>query len=232
MEVMMIKLLVIGGEDTLRRVRAAIRPEQDELDIAGEGRDGYDALRLAENYQPDIMLIDEYLPMLNCADAVSLIKQRAPHTRILILTQGQVRPWEMSLENQLVLRAIRNGAAGFFQKQVETDNFIRGIKLIHRGLCLMSPEITAKAFGMTAKKPPMARQNSRPLGPSVYFTHQEFCIIAHISRGDPTRKIAQSLQRQEGTIRNQITGLLQKTGLRNRTQLAIYAHNHGINGED
>ncbi|MDR2247941.1 MAG: response regulator transcription factor [Treponema sp.] len=199
---------------------------QSDIAIVAKGEDGYDALNRIPRLKPDIALLDEMLPLVDSAEFTMMLRCRSPNTRIIILATAQ---------NHRVLKAIGYGASGYLLKNISQDQFIAGIKTVHHGGCLMTQEIAAKAFKMfpdanrdipkiTAlpirKEPPFPRHSN--------LSRRETHIIRCISKGFSNREIGEHLTLKEGTVRNYITAILEKTGLKNRTQIAIFAYNAGL----
>jgi DNA-binding NarL/FixJ family response regulator len=227
----MIRIIVVGNEspegDSLRLILGT----QHDFELVGSGYDGYDAIQLVKDLKPDIAILDEYLPILDGVLAIPSIKFRSPKTGIIILTalHGD--------EDRLLLQAIKDGAAGFLPKGAEADQIAQGVRIVHNGGCLMSQEIAAKAVQMFAA---MARgRKNFPLdGPILSvapplptnISRLDLQIITCLSKGLSNKEIGETLHRTEGTVRNYITSVLQKTGLRNRTQVAAYACTIGLKG--
>ncbi|GHU97482.1 DNA-binding response regulator [Spirochaetia bacterium] len=223
----MIRIVVVAENrtelDTIQRYLSC----QGDFELVGCGADGYDAIHLVAAKKPDIALLDEQLPMLDGAETTLSLKRWSPKTRVIILT--------FNPENLRVLRAISNGAAGYISKNSGLDVFRTGIRIAHQGCALMTREIAAKAFSLfpvIQDEPPRVR---KPIPPSrksailpINISRQELRLITCIGQGLSNKEIAASLQLSSGTIRNNISVILQKTGLRNRTQVAIYAYTIGL----
>jgi DNA-binding NarL/FixJ family response regulator len=200
---------------------------QSDFELVGCGIDGYDAIHLVAAKKPDIALLDEQLPMMDAAEATLSLKRWSPQTRVIILTCNP--------NNLRVLRAISNGAAGYIKKNSGLEVFRAGIRIVYWGCTLMTPEIAAKAFGMfpailrkIPDAPKFIPQSKKSVILPGNISRQELRLITYIGRGLSNKEIAASLRLSSGTIRNTISVILQKTGLRNRTQVAIYAYTIGL----
>ena len=225
----MIRLVIVGlHQQELDGMRAILESHQD-IRIVGSGHDGYDAINLVKKHKPDIALLDADLALLNASDATKSLKQLSPKTKIIIFSETR--------EDERVLKAINNGAAGYLLKQFDLVRAHWLIRVVYFGYSLMSPEIAAKAHRMYQAKNPHAepatpsvpRKPKVPILPNI--TRHELAVISCIGKGLSNKEIAEYLKLKDGTIRNSLTSIYQKTGLRNRIQVAIYAHRIGLLGE-
>ncbi|MDR2501225.1 MAG: response regulator transcription factor [Treponema sp.] len=217
----MIRIVLAGlREPELKAVQAAVNSNTN-MEIVGCGIDGADAILKVKSLKPNIVLLDEQLSLLNAADATISLKRASPKTQVIILTNH--------CENELVLRAIYNGAAGYLIKRMDLPRLPWRIRIVCRGYSLMSPEIAAKAY-QQALRPALSQGKKRQFPKDV--SQRELKLIAYIGRGLSNKGIAQRLRLTEGTVRNCLSGVFQKTGLKNRSQLAIYAHKMGLHTTD
>jgi DNA-binding NarL/FixJ family response regulator len=225
----MIRIVIICGKDSERYTIQKIIDSQSDISIVGQGRDGYDALKIVPRLKPDIVLLDETLLMVDGAEITSTLKYKSSKTRIIIFASA-------FHENSRILKAISYGASGYILKNTRQEKFIAGIKTVYNGGCLMTAEIAAKAFrmftdtGRDAPKAPPAREEYPPSG-RVSISRQELQIIVCLTLGLSNREIGKRLTLKEGTVRNYITSILEKTGLKNRTQIAMFACNTGLINE-
>ncbi|MDR2483363.1 MAG: response regulator transcription factor [Treponema sp.] len=216
----MIRILVVGGHQTGEGQIANILASQFDFELVGKGKDGYDALNMVRALKPDIVLLDENVPLIDAAEAIPVIKAQAPQTSIIVLTALS--------EGERILKAIRNGSSGYFRIQDDWERLILGIRMVYHGGCLMSPELAAKAYS------PAFRPGKHDLFRGIIrncpldISRQEFRLIAYIAQGLSNKEIAHIFKLKTGTIRNYISLIFQKTGLRNRTEVAILAHSLGL----
>jgi DNA-binding NarL/FixJ family response regulator len=213
----MIRIIIVSDKESERNIILESVNSQTDISVVGQGRDGYDALKLVSSLKPNIAMLDDSLPMLDGVDITPTLKCRSPDTRIIILTSFY--------ENFRVLKAINNGASGYLLKNSLREKIIAGIRTVYENGCLMTPEIAAKAFKMfsdanrnTAKVPPAPSSLSK----------QELLVVLYIAKGFSNKKISSCLSLKEGTIRNYITAILGKINLKNRTQIAVYAYSIGL----
>lgn len=219
----MIRIVIVGehqtGEESIKDILAS----HYDFKIVGQGKDGYDALRLTGTLKPDIAILHERLHLLKAEDAVPVIKARSPKTRIIIQTA--------SPDGEHILKAIRNGSSGYIDGSQDRERLIAGIKLVHHGGSLMSCDLVAKAFnaGSQSRERPKSFPGSQP-EKLAKLTRRELKLIAWISRGLTNKEISQKLGLTDGTTRNYMSQIYQKIGLRNRTETALLANQLGITG--
>jgi DNA-binding NarL/FixJ family response regulator len=224
----MIKIVIIDGQQADRERMNAFLSTQNDFEIVGIGGDGYEAIRLVENLKPDIALLDINLQYLDGVQVISILKIRSPDTSIIILTTID--------DDEYVFKAICNGTSGYLLKTTNMeDTLAEGIRTVYNGGSLMTPKIATKAFRIFStlvKEKNILHyfyQFQEELTPKLPpISQTEFKITACIGQGLSNKEIAGILHLREGTIRNYISSILQKTGLRDRTQVAIYAVRNGL----
>jgi DNA-binding NarL/FixJ family response regulator len=223
----MIKIVIIDDQERYRNGMRMLLSTQGDFEVSGVGKDGYEAIKLVDSLKPDVVVLDINLHFVDGAKVISIIKYRSPATAIIILT---------SLDgDEYIQKAICNGASGYLLKSLEMEGLIEKIRTIYKGGSLMAPEITTKVFRMFSEltrhqdKPsdiyPLPAAN-RPLLSTM--SRIELQIMGFVGQGLSNQEIALRLCLREGTIRNYISTLLQKTALRDRTQMAIFAIHNGL----
>jgi DNA-binding NarL/FixJ family response regulator len=223
----MIKIVLIDGQERYRDSIRILLSAQGDFEISGVGKDEYEAITLVGSLKPDIVLIDINLHFIEGAKVIPILKNRSPATAIIILTALD--------SDECVLSAISNGVSGYLLKDPEIDNIAEKIRTVYRGGSLITPEIATKVFRrfseLAKNRPDLLNRNPMPeiirsFPPNI--SKVEFQIMGFIGRGLSNREIARRLCLQEGTIRNYISVVLQKTALRDRTQIAIFAIYNGL----
>jgi DNA-binding NarL/FixJ family response regulator len=216
----MIQVVIIDAQDSERSHSESVLLTQSDFKIVGKGKDGYDAIRLVENYKPDILLLDINLSYIDGVKAASVLKKRFPRTAIIILT------W---LDNDIhALNALCNGVSGYLLKSTDMKKLVEAIRVVHEGGCHISPHIAAKIFPHVSQITQKKRSLMQDLFFPVNLTKTELQIICLVGEGLENHEIAEKMTLKTGTIRNYITVILQKTSLRNRTQLAVFAAQNGL----
>jgi DNA-binding NarL/FixJ family response regulator len=212
--------IVIADDQAL--VRAGFRmilDSQPDLEVVGEAGDGHEAIRLAQQQAPDVVLMDIRMPELDGIAATRIIAgPDAPRpTRVLILTTYDL--------DEYVFDALAAGASGFLLKDVLPEDLVRGVRLVAEGDALLAPAITRRLIAE------FAHHRRRPTGtaPSIQtLTPREIEVLQLIARGNSNAEIAATLFLSENTVKTHITHLLDKLSLRDRVQAVIYAYENDL----
>lgn len=212
-------LLVDDHRMFLKGLRRLLEGEPDLL-IVGEANTGAEALASVRTLQPDIVLLDMNLPDLNGADVTRLILEDWPATGIIMLTAYH--------DDGQVFRAIQSGARGYVHKDAEVDEVLAAIRSVAQGAALIAPAVTArllKEFQRIWQQPVPAlplTADGRPL------TRREQELLRGLTGGLSNKELGVRLGFSEKTIRNTLTRLFQKIGVRDRAQAAAYAVQYGL----
>jgi DNA-binding NarL/FixJ family response regulator len=210
----MIRIVIVDEKDSDRGDTEKFLAAQRDFEVVATGKDGYEAIRQVDRYKPDILLLDIPLPYLDGIKTASVLTARYPHMTVIILTR---------LDDVRQMRnAITNGVTGYLFKNDKTEKLAEAIRVINDGNCLVFPRSFAK-FAWEEQRPAKADRQF-PLN----LSRIELQIIRHIGEGLENQEIAEKMCLKMGTIRNHISVILQKTALRNRTQLAIFAVQNGL----
>jgi DNA-binding NarL/FixJ family response regulator len=217
---MMIRVVIIDGEDQDRSNAELVLSAHNDLTVVGTGKDEYDAIKLVGVHTPDILLLDADLSGVNGVKTACTLRCRFPRTAAIILTNID--------DDTNALNAIGNGVSGYLLKSKDMERLAAVIRVVHTGGCHLSPSIAARVFPMVSR---IARETI-PVTPAPQFlvnmSRTELQIIHHVGGGLENQEIAEKLHLKTGTIRNYITVLLRKTSLRNRAQLAVFAEQNGL----
>ncbi|MCF2151410.1 response regulator transcription factor [Desmonostoc muscorum LEGE 12446] len=225
----MIQVLLVEDQEIVRRGLKTLLEIQPDLQVVAEAENGQKAIQQMENLyggdsQPDIILMDIRMPVMDGVEATQRICQQFPNTKILILTTFD--------ETQYISEAIRFGAKGYLLKDTPAQELVAAIHSIHKGYTHFGPGILEKMLvAVPASQPAPEKQPPAKLGE---LTTREREVLRLIASGLSNREIAQKLFLSEGTVRNHITNILNRLNLRDRTQAAIFANsflNHLENSE-
>jgi DNA-binding NarL/FixJ family response regulator len=204
----MIRILLVDDQDLIRRGMKALLKSDADLEIVGEANNGEAAVAQVEQLKPDLVLMDVRMPGMDGVAATRIICQRFPHTRVLVLT---------TFDDQTYVRqALEAGAAGYLLKDTPFEELTQAIRMVHKGYTQLGPGIASKALG--GEPAPPAQVDLGDLTP------REREILQLIAQGSSNREIAQQLFLSEKTVRNHVSNLLSRLGLRDRTQAAILMH--------
>ncbi|MGE0106361.1 MAG: response regulator [Thiomonas sp.] len=219
-----IRILLVDDHALFRRGLVALLGEAPAMQVVGQAGDAGEALRLATQLQPDIILLDNHLPGVRGIDAVESLRQAAPASRVLMLT--------VSEEAADLGAALRAGASGYLLKTCETDELIGGIQRALRGEVVIGADMAGKlaqafivpepAGSAKEELPADAQSEKTPLSP------RERQIAAAIARGASNKVIARELDIAETTVKVHVQSILRKLDLSSRVQIAVYASEHGL----
>lgn len=210
----MIRLLLVDDQSLVRRGLKALLETDAEFVVVGEGSNGQEAVELVEQLQPDLVLMDVQMPIVDGVAGTREICQRFPKTRVLVLT---------TFPNQeYVTQALQVGAAGYLLKNTPFEELTQAIHLALKGYTQIGPGLSGAVF----QQPMTPNSADRATDYSVdwqQLTPRERDIVNWIVQGASNREIAQALYISEKTVKNNVTNILNRLNLRDRTQLAIAA---------
>ena len=215
---MSIRVLVVDDQALVRAgFRMILEAEPDVL-VSGEAADGEQALAMAADSRPDVVLMDVRMPGMDGIEATRrlLADQSGPPVRVIMLTTFDM--------DEYVYDALRAGASGFLLKDVPPEQLVDGIRSVVCGDSLLAPAITRKRIEAYLERPP-----SRPAPPALTaLTPREREILELLARGLTNAEIAAGLVVSETTVKTHVARVLMKLGLRDRVQAVVFAYEHGI----
>ncbi len=184
--------------------------------MVGKAYDGREALEQIPHLQPDIVLMDLKMPVMNGIQATRQIRQKYPHIRVLVLTTYADDEW--------LFDAIRSGAAGYLLKDTPRADLIEAIKGTYAGKTYVDPDVAGKLFSSIERSLPVEEK------PATVFnlSEREREILQLLVRGLSNVDIAHQLYLSEGTVRNYASAIFTKLGVSDRTQAVIVALRHGL----
>ncbi len=206
---MPIRILIVDDHDVVRQgLRMFLKPDR-ELEIIGEAANGAEALQMARQLKPDVVLMDLVMPVMDGIAATTAIRKELPDVEVLALTSV--------LEDQAVVGAIRAGAIGYLLKDTRAADLRRAIKAAAAGQVQLSPEAAAR----------MMRELRTPEGHGA-LTERELEVLRHLARGASNKEIAQQLKISDETVKTHVSNILAKLDVPSRTQAALYAMRAGL----
>jgi DNA-binding NarL/FixJ family response regulator len=211
----MIRVLLADDQNLIRRGLRALLKTDPQLEIVGEADNGQEAIALVEALQPNVVLMDIRMPVMDGVVSTREICQHFPQTKVLMLTTFDDREY--------VTQALQAGASGYLLKDTPFEELTQAIRLVHKGYTQLGPGLASKALTQTSPQSALEIPESWE-----QLTPREQEIIALIAQGASNREIAQVLFIAEKTVKNRITNILSQLNLRDRTQLAIVALQKGI----
>jgi DNA-binding NarL/FixJ family response regulator len=201
-----ITVLIADDHPVVRQGIAVLLGVQDDIEVAGEAADGRQALAMTAEKDPDVILLDLKLPVMDGITVLRELRDRGLRARALVLTSA--------VDRDLVTLAVRAGAAGFLYKDVDPDALVRAVRSVHDGHTLLA----ADAAGS------LLRSGAAPAvsGPGA-LTAREREVLAQIADGRSNKEIARLLHVSEKTVKTHVSAVLAKLGVADRTQAALLA---------
>jgi DNA-binding NarL/FixJ family response regulator len=206
----MINILLVDDQNLIRQGLKALLELEPDLQIVGEAENGQMAIDLVTALQPNVVLMDIRMPVMDGVTATKEICQRFPQVNILILTTFD--------DDTYVAAAIGYGAKGYLLKDTPSEEIAAAIRAVDRGYTHLAPGMMAKVMAGRVQEAPA----SLPLELQE-LTPRELEVLKLIAAGANNKEIAQQLYISEGTVKNHVTNLLSRLNLRDRTQAAILA---------
>ncbi|MBX2863854.1 MAG: response regulator transcription factor [Leptolyngbyaceae cyanobacterium MAG.088] len=204
----MIRLLIVDDQDLIRRGLNALLSTDPNLEVVGEAANGQEAVTRVTELNPDVVLMDVRMPVIDGVAGTRQICQQFPSTKVLMLTTFD--------DQEYVAQALQAGASGYLLKDTPFEELTQAISLVHKGYTQIGPGLATKVLVHPAVVAP-----SDDLEIWLALSEREKDIVRLVSQGYNNREIAQSLHIAEKTVKNDITNILNQLNLRDRTQLAI-----------
>ena len=205
-----IRIVVVEDHPIMRdAVIAAIETEAD-MRVVGQAADGYAAVSAVLHHQPDVVLMDLFLPGQGGVAAITAIKAQAPRVQVLALTSAT--------DETVFLAALQAGATGYLIKESQRRELIEAVRLVAQGITAVAPQFASALVRRVA---------SNYVLPDA-LTERERVILHQIGAGATNHEIAQQLVVSESTVRTHVQHLEQKLGLENRNQLVLFAVRVGL----
>lgn len=212
----MIRLLLVDAQSIIRDGIKVWLDLEPDLEVVGTANNGETAIKQVATLQPEVVLMDIQMPLIDGIATTRIICQRFPDVKVLILS--------MFDDPQHIREAIQAGAKGYLLKDMPLKELADTIRLVHRGYSPLAPGLLKKIIVSTpvsdSVNPPPVQQEL------TQVTNREQEVLHLISSGATNREIAQQLQISEGTVKTHVTHLFNRLNLRNRSQLAIYANQY------
>ncbi len=213
----MIKILLVDDQPMFRQGLASLLRLETDFEIVGEASDGQESRELSAQLQPDVILMDMRMPVCNGVEATRQIHQQFPWIRILVLTTFD--------EDDYVFQSLEMGALGYLLKSTPAKQVAIAIRNVHHGYSQLGPTIATKVFSQV--RAAIATPKATPEKDTIrLFNARELEILKLLGKGCSNREIAAALHLTEGTIKNHLTNIFSLLEARDRTQAALWAHEH------
>jgi DNA-binding NarL/FixJ family response regulator len=209
----MIRLLLVDDQELVcQGLRAMLNLESD-IQVVGVANNGQVAIQQVEALEPDVILMDIRMPVMDGREATRIISQRFPEIKVLVVSTFD--------EDDYIAHSIKAGAKGYLLKDMPVEELAQAIRLVDRGYSQMGPGLMKKMFDGIVSDQSDTETEQPEL---VELTAREIDVLNLIGTGCTNREIAQQLYIAEGTVKSHVTHILNRLNLRNRAQIAIYAN--------
>jgi DNA-binding NarL/FixJ family response regulator len=214
-----IRVLLVDDQALFREGLETLLSVHNDIQVVGQACNGQEAVEVAANVEPDVVLMDVRMPILDGVRATSLLKKAQPQCKVIVLTTFD--------DDEYIFDALRTGAVGYLLKDVASIQLVEAIRAAARGESILEPSVAAKViaeFTRVSSMVPFAqmKQLVEPL------SERELEILALVARGASNKEIASQLYIAEGTVKNHITHILGKLDVRDRTQASLKARELGL----
>jgi DNA-binding NarL/FixJ family response regulator len=222
---MTIRILLVDDQALFREGLHTLLSVHDDLDVVGEASNGQEAVDAVEKLAPDVVLMDLRMPVLNGVAATRQITDSTANSRVIVLTTFD--------DDEYVFEGLRAGAVGYLLKDVPSARLVEAIRATARGESFLEPSVAAKVVAEFSRMSDLeARSESKTAAPQQKLieplSERELEILGVLATGASNREIANKLFITEGTVKNHITNILGKLGVRDRTQAALKAKDMGL----
>jgi DNA-binding NarL/FixJ family response regulator len=209
------KILLCDDQAVIRDGLEMLLNLEKDFQVVGSAQDGAEAVELAEQKRPDLILMDLKMPGVNGIEATRRIRAKFPEIKILVLTTYDEDEW--------VFDAIRAGASGYLLKDTPRQKIVEAIRGTMEGKSFVDPAVAGKMMAQISsnQKQPVSVLAEK-------LTERELDVLRLIAKGFNNADIAAQLHLSEGTVRNHVSAILEKLGVSDRTQAAVIAIQHGM----
>jgi DNA-binding NarL/FixJ family response regulator len=220
-----IRVLIVDDHAVVRQGLRMFIEMQNDMEVVGEGVNGLEAVELADQLNPDVILLDLMMPQMDGVEATGKILKAAPHARVLILTSFG--------EDDKVFPAIRAGAQGYLLKDIQPRDLVQAVRATFQGQAQLHPDIARRLMSAVSGDAPPQEQESPSLSKELQMlTEREREVLDWIARGLTNREIAAQMVISDKTVKTHVSNILDKLDLEDRTRAAIWALKHGLGTED
>ena len=216
---MAISIILADDHPVVRRGMQALLEQERDFSIVGVAADGLETVRLTERLKPDVLVLDLMMPGLSGLEALRILRERVPRTRIVILS--------MSSSKAFIAQALQNGAIGYVLKGCSEENLVRSVREAIAGRRFLSPPVTEIAIDAYIEQ-----CKTGPFDSHETLTPRQREVLQLAAEGNTNAEIAARLNISQRTAENHRAILMQRLGLQNQTELIRHALRHGLIPED
>ena len=212
----MISVVLADDQELVRSGFRLMLDLAEGIEVVGEASDGREAVRVASELRPDVVLMDVRMPLLDGIEATLRLRRSAVPSRVLVLTTFDL--------DEYVYAALQAGASGFLLKDVPREQLVTAVRTVARGESMLAPAITQRLIEKFVARAPGAR-----VSPSVEeLSVRELEVLRLLARGLSNAEIAAELVLGEATVKTHVARILRKLDLRDRVQAVVYAYESGL----
>lgn len=213
----MIKILIVDDQSLFREGLNTLLSVQTDFSVVGEAANGEESLRMAIQYQPDVVLMDLRMPVMDGITATQRLRNILPQSRVIVLTTFD--------EDKDIYDGLRAGAVGYLLKDVSSEKLYEAIRAAAKGEYVLHPAVTAKVVAEYSRISRIGDMESSLENP---LSAREIEILKLVASGKSNKEIADILVIAEGTVKNHLSNILSKLGVKDRMQAVFKATEFGI----
>lgn len=214
-----IKVLLADDHAVLRQGIAQVIESQEDMRVVAQAANGEEALALARTHNPDVLLLDINMPGIDGIEVTRIMTSELPDVQVLILT--------MYRRDEYVINAIKAGASGYLLKEVEMTEMLSAIRSVAKGDAVLDPSVAKRVLAnLRGELQPEVSQVESELA------ERDVDILRLLAQGMGNQNIADQLHLSEKTVRNRLSQVFKKFGLKNRTEAALFAVRSGLVDQD
>ncbi len=213
-----IRILLADDHTFFRRGVATFLAAETDFEVVGEAANGQQAVEMAQELMPDVILMDVSMPVMDGLEATRRIKAQMPYVKVIILT--------VSDEQQSLFEAVKAGALGYLLKKIDPQALITTLRGVVHGEASVSRVMAAQLLAEFARQ---ANERAAP-APDAGLTAREREVLDRVAKGSSNKEIAADLDIAENTVKNHLKNILEKLHLENRVQAATFALREGLTG--
>jgi DNA-binding NarL/FixJ family response regulator len=223
-----IKVLLVDDQTLIRQgIRLLLEIEAD-IQVVGQAANGQEALQQVESLHPDVVLMDVRMPEMDGVAATRELSAHHPEVKVIILTTFE--------DDETVFEGLKAGARGYLLKDISSEEMARAVRKVAAGEALIEPRLTRKVLAEFSRLASATGQQTTPKtgaaseSLSVPLTDRELEVLKALAHGLSNREIAEQLVITEGTVKNHVSSLIDKLGVRDRTQAILKGQELGLIG--
>jgi DNA-binding NarL/FixJ family response regulator len=217
---MPVRVVVVDDQALVRGAFRLLVNSAPDLEVVGEGENGAEAVSLVRELEPDVVLMDIRMPVMDGLEATGAIAALGVGTRVLVLTTFDL--------DEYVFGALRAGASGFLLKDTPPAQLLEGIRVVARGESLLAPSVTRQLIEQFVRRPESGPSRTVAAAELSALTEREKEVLVLVARGLSNHEIGQELFVTPATAKTHVSRLLMKLGARDRTQLVVLAYESGL----